>query len=103
MSEDQFIYNWRDSGIEPKVAPNPEYPHGKAVDVSGGAAVTCTATLPYPAKRIGAHFITCRICGSVAACTTAGRPDDPSSIKMRCDITRLAAESQPPTAPPPAD
>lgn len=78
---------WKDGLPEPQCAPNPAYPKGKDLDVSNGAAATCTTALPYPAKRCGAYIIICPICGLRAACTTAGRADDPRSIKLACKAT----------------
>lgn len=77
---------WEDSGKEPQCSPNPDYPDGINVDVSGGAEKTCLVELPYPAMRIGRYKVTCPVCGATAGCTTAGRPDDPKSIKMACRI-----------------
>jgi hypothetical protein len=42
--------------------------------------------LPYPAKRIGHYRIECELCGLRVACTTAGRPDDPRSIRIACKL-----------------
>lgn len=81
---DQFGIEWQDSGREPRVAPNPSYPDGIAVDMSDGAERTCTVTLPYPARRIGAYLIHCRLCGLRVGLTTAGRPDDPRSVRLAC-------------------
>lgn len=81
---------WRDAGCEPTQPPNPKYPMGIDLDVSNGAERTCKAALPYPAKRIGAYVIECPVCGARVSCTTAGRVDDPRSIKMACK--RSAAE-----------
>ena len=82
--DEQFIVTWLDSGKEPRVAPNPRFANGIDLDGSDGAATTCTAALPYPARRIGAYHVECRICGMRVGCTTAGRPDDPRSYKMAC-------------------
>lgn len=82
----QFQIEWLDAEREPKCKPNPAYPEGVDLDVSNGAAKTCTTPLPYPAKRIGAYVITCEVCGYRAGCTTAGRPDDPRSITIPCRI-----------------
>ena len=79
-----FKVEWHDSGHEPQMKPNPAYPKGKPLDLSLGAAVTCTVDLPYPAKRIGHYIAECKICGLRVACTTAGRPDDPISMKLAC-------------------
>jgi hypothetical protein len=80
----QFDITWRDSGKPPQVKPNPDYPTGKDVDVTDDAADSCTVPLPYPAKRIGAYIVACKLCGYRAGCTTAGRPDDPRSIRLPC-------------------
>lgn len=82
---------WRDGKSEPQCAPNPAYPEGIDLDTSGGAAQTCTVALPYPAKRIGAYLIDCPVCGLRTGCTTAGRPDDPRSIKLACRLATAAA------------
>jgi hypothetical protein len=74
---------WLDRGAEPQCPPNPDYPDGVDVDLSDGLP-SCTVMLPYPAKRIGYFVITCAICGSRVGLTTAGRPDDPRSVKMPC-------------------
>jgi hypothetical protein len=79
-----FEIEWRDAGKEPKVAPNPDYPKGIDLDCSNGAAVVCQTPLPYPARRIGSYIVECRICGIRVGCTTAGRPDDPRSLKVAC-------------------
>lgn len=64
--------------------PNPNYPDGIAVDLSEGAGKTCTGALPYPAECCGVLIARCSVCGANAAVTTAGRPDDPRSIKFAC-------------------
>jgi hypothetical protein len=44
---------WIDSGREPQCAPDPRFPDGMEVDISGGAARACTVrpALPCPAVR----------------------------------------------------
>jgi hypothetical protein len=79
---------WVDAGREPQCDPNPAYPLGIDIDASGGAAAACKMALPYPAKRCGMHVITCSDCGATAGCTTAGRIDDPRSIKIACHAER---------------
>jgi hypothetical protein len=74
---------WLDHGREPQCAPNPDYPDGKDVDMSDGRKC-CETALPYPAKRCGIYIVRCERCGLTAGITTAGRPDDPRSVKMRC-------------------
>jgi hypothetical protein len=75
---------WIDGEREPKVAPNPAYPNGKDMDMSEGAAKSCYTELPYPAKRCGVYVVECETCGLRVGVTTAGRPDDPRSLKIAC-------------------
>jgi hypothetical protein len=75
---------WIDSGREPKVAPNPAYPHGIDLDMSKGRNPSCLIELPYPAKRVGYYAIKCNNCGWTGVITTAGRPDDPRSVRVLC-------------------
>lgn len=78
------VITWVDGEREPQCAPNPAYPKGIDVDMSYGAAQTCYTELPYPARRCGAYHIECGKCGQRIAVTTAGRPDDPRSLKVGC-------------------
>lgn len=75
---------WIDSGREPQQSPDPAYPTGKDIDISDGAAKTCFTELPYPAKRCGVYRVQCEECGFVFGITTAGRLDDPRSVKVPC-------------------
>jgi hypothetical protein len=75
---------WLDHGHEPQCSPNPAYPVGIDLDISEGATRACKVTLPYPAKRCEVWVVKCFDCGNVVGCTTAGRPDDPRTIKMPC-------------------
>jgi len=75
---------WHDSGHEPQNRPNPKYPDGMDLDMSRGALRVCEVSLPYPAKRIGYYSIECNECGLRVAISTAGRPDDPRSVKLGC-------------------
>lgn len=79
-----------DAGREPRAKPNPNYPKGIDLDVSEGAKHTCVAELPYPAKRCGTYVVQCEVCGYSVACTTAGRIDDPKSIKLPCQLKAVA-------------
>lgn len=83
MSADLSV-RWIDSGREPQCEPNPDFPNGIDIDASEGAAATCRADLPYPAKRCGLFIVDCPRCGLRVAVTTAGRPDDPKSVKIAC-------------------
>jgi hypothetical protein len=75
---------WVDSKREPQSAPNPAYPEGVDNDISNGAEKTCYTEIPYPAKRCGYYIIECDICGYRVGITTAGRPDDPRSLRIAC-------------------
>jgi len=81
---------WFDTGRSPKVKPNPLYPNGIDLDISKGEPSfnTCKIALPYPAKRIGHYLIVCDVCGLSVDVTTAGRPDDPRSVKVVCKRAR---------------
>lgn len=79
-----FKIEWIDSGREPRCAPNPAHPNGTDVDASFGAAAFCMGSLPYPAERCGLYIVECDHCGLRVGVTTAGRPDDPRSLKIAC-------------------
>lgn len=85
MSE-QFRVVWHDRGREPKNPPHPDYPDGVDVDLSGGRSINCVIELPYPAKRCGVYTVFCDKCRLMAAITTAGRSDDPRSVKLACKL-----------------
>jgi hypothetical protein len=89
MNQTQFNVKWIDQGSEPQCPSDPLFPNGIDLDVSKGQEPVCTALLPYPAKRIGAYVIECTLCEIRVACTTAGRLDDPRSIKIPCKHTRM--------------
>jgi hypothetical protein len=74
---------WVDHHREPQCAPDPHCPRGVSIDVSGGKP-SCMTELGYPAPRCGVYLVQCRRCGANAAVTTAGRTDDPRSIKLPC-------------------
>jgi hypothetical protein len=77
---------WLDHGREPVCKPDPKFPKGVDVDLSLGSKRTCETALPYPAKRIGLYLVVCDICGLRVGVTTAGRPDDPRSLKIACEL-----------------
>jgi hypothetical protein len=76
----KFTIDWSDSGQEPECAP---YPQGIDVDMSNGR-MACHVPLPYPARRIGYYLVQCHACRGQFAVTTAGRPDDPRSVRVPC-------------------
>jgi hypothetical protein len=81
-----FRITWIDHQREPECAPNPQYPHGIDIDISEGARAVCAAVLDYPAPRCGVYLIECKQCGAHLAVTTAGRVDDPRSVKFACRL-----------------
>lgn len=77
-------HHWVDFGREPTQQPNPEYPEGIDMMIGDANWPSCQTPLPYPAKRCGMHVVKCNVCGLQVTVTTAGRPDDPRSVKMNC-------------------
>jgi hypothetical protein len=77
---------WIDRGREPKHPPDPKYPNGIDIDISRGADPACKSSLVHPAPRCGYYRVRCRSCGANAVITTAGRRDDPRSLKMACKL-----------------
>jgi hypothetical protein len=90
----QFLIEWVDAERWPQSRPDPRYPTGKDVQGCPPDVTGCRVAVPYPARRIGAYVIECKLCGLRMGLTTAGRPDDPRSVAMAC---KTAA------APDPAD
>jgi hypothetical protein len=86
MKDGDFMISWIDRHREPQCAPDPAYPNGVDADCSGGAEPSCFAPLTsfYPTPRCGYLYVECRVCGTNAIITTAGRPDDPRSVKLAC-------------------
>jgi hypothetical protein len=82
---DQFMVRFVGTGQKAQCRPNPAYPDGIDIPAPAGEGDVCRVLLPYPAKEIGAWKIECTVCGLRTACTTAGRPDDPRSITVRCN------------------
>lgn len=79
-----LVYEFKPSGRgKAQCAPNPAYPNGIDIDISEGKDA-CLAELPYPAPECGAWIVSCPKCGTVNACTAAGRPDDPRTFTMPC-------------------
>jgi hypothetical protein len=91
---------WFDERREPQHPPDPRYPNGididtttfTQIDMKSGAVIphdadrkTCFTFLrPYPAPRIGKFLVKCDVCGQLTMVTTAGRPDDPRSVRIPC-------------------
>lgn len=84
----EFIVEWIDSGKEPQCKPDPAYPQGKDLVIAAGNVPSCMILLPYPAKRCGIYIVECNRCHTRVGCTTAGRTDDPRSMKIPCQRPR---------------
>lgn len=76
-------FKWIDRGREPREPANPDFPEGIDVDLSHGQK-SCHTTLPYPSKRCGYYAVVCKKCKFSAIITTAGRADDPRSVRLPC-------------------
>lgn len=79
-----LLSHWVDSGREPKCAPNPAYPFGVDIDAACQTTDACKLSLLYPAPRIGYHVVECSRCRQTCVITTAGRSDDPRSVRIPC-------------------
>lgn len=84
MKEAHLGVKWFDGGREPQMPSNPKYPDGIDIDASGGAAESCFTKLDYPAPRCGHFLVVCHKCGLRVMLTTAGRADDPRSVRLAC-------------------
>jgi hypothetical protein len=82
----RFLVDWVDRNRETTHPADPAYPHGSAIDVALNAMKACRVELPYPAARCGLWVMTCRQCGFSIALATAGRPDDPRSVRIPCKL-----------------
>lgn len=80
----RFFVDWVDQQYETTQPPDPTYPNGTAIDVAMDAPRACRIELPCPAPRCGLFVITCRACGYSIALATAGRADDPRTVRMPC-------------------
>lgn len=102
-----FSVKWIDSGREQQCQPDPDFPTGKHIDVLTPLGATtevrvdsrdaspyrpdsCYCALPYPAARCGLYLVDCERCGVRVGVTTAGRPDDPKSIRIPCQLAEAS-------------
>jgi hypothetical protein len=74
---------WIDRNREPTEPADPNYPNGIDLNLTRRRK-GCRTELPYPAKRCGYYSVLCESCGSSAVITTAGRRDDPKSVRIPC-------------------
>jgi hypothetical protein len=75
---------WIDRGHKAVAPPDPDYPNGQDLDLSHGAKSSCSTRLVYPAQGCGYFVVSCPRCKYIAIITTAGRVDDPRSVKVPC-------------------
>jgi hypothetical protein len=85
-AEPRFLVDWVDGHREAAELADPAYPGGCAIDVALDAPKACRVQLPYPAARCGTWVVTCRVCLYAIALATAGRSDDPSSVRVPCKV-----------------
>jgi hypothetical protein len=83
----EFDIVWIDGGREPRQPPDPAYPNGIDLDLTNGHPKFCESALAHPTPRCGQYLIKCRTCGLSVLITTAGRADDPRSIKVACKLS----------------
>ncbi len=76
--------SWIRTGLKAREDPDSKYPNGVEVDVVRGQKHSCSTELPYPAKGIGYYLVECDRCGLRVGITTAGRCDDPRSLRVPC-------------------
>lgn len=75
---------WVDGLRDPVSPPDPKFPDGVDLDCSRGSRKACRVDLPYPAARCGHYVIRCSDCQLLTMVSTAGRRDDPRSVKLPC-------------------
>lgn len=83
---DQFSIQWmdRDGGRKARCEPDPNYPFGKAADISDGKKA-CKIEFTYPAPCVGTWIARCKLCGYSIGVTAAGRADDPTFVTVPCN------------------
>jgi len=86
MPNDNLKVTFLSHNRQPQCAPNPAYPEGIDVDISKGYKESCLAVLPYPAECCGAWLILCKTCRQSYVVTAAGRPDDPRTVRLPCEV-----------------
>lgn len=85
MSDSDLSLKWIDKKREPQCDPDPAHPNGVDVDLRDDPdKPSCRTALPYPAKRCGLYVVACKRCGLTVGITTAGRADDPRSVRVPC-------------------
>ncbi len=81
----KFRIDFIDRGFAQQLPSDPDYPEGIDLDLTKGSPVqSCKLMLPYPAPRCGMFAVYCVHCGCRIMVTTAGRRDDPRSVRIPC-------------------
>lgn len=75
---------WIDGNRKAENPTDPECPEGIDINLAVAMHTSCKVSLAYPARRCGWYVIWCSACGLSAAVTTAGRADDPRSVRLPC-------------------
>ena len=88
MLNDNLKIRFQTLHRQARCAPDPAYPEGIDVDNTEGQLPSCYTKLPYPAECCGIFLVTCEVCHKRYAITTAGRPDDPRSLRILCETRR---------------
>lgn len=82
----RFDIRWMDGKTETERPSDPRYATGMNVDLTFGQRPFCKAELQYPVPRCGQHVGRCVVCNFLIALMTAGRPDDPRTVKVPCKL-----------------
>jgi hypothetical protein len=76
--------HWISRNRKPQNPSEPRYPDGIDIDASLGKETFCSITFPHPTAECGLWIVECDVCNQRVMVTTAGRPDDPRSLKLAC-------------------
>lgn len=80
----RFAIDWINAHRTATYPTDPSYPNGVAIDLALSARKACRVELPYPAASCGLWVVMCHACGFVVALATAGRADDPHTVRLPC-------------------
>lgn len=89
----KLFVSWHSAGGKAQCPPDPDFPNGKPVEIAflpaeGDVSVCDEIELQHPAPERGLWVIECAVCGRKAAITAAGRPDDPSTVRVSCPMKK---------------
>jgi hypothetical protein len=83
----RFSVDWIDGARVATYPADPSYPDGQAIDVALDAVRACRVELACPAAGVGLWLVVCRGCGYAITLSTAGRADDPKSVRLPCRLS----------------